>query len=109
MSSSSTEGANGRKPSRYLILRFSFFCISGFRASPRMLRPAQRARAKFHAALKPADDVSFGELCGDIGSELLEVVVVARFRIVLLQRTPNFVVGEFRPEIGATGGIAAGR
>ena len=38
MSSSSTDGANGRNPSRYLILRFSFFCISGFRASPRMLR-----------------------------------------------------------------------
>ena len=37
-SSSSTDGANGRNPSRNLTFRFSRFCISGLRGSPRMLR-----------------------------------------------------------------------
>ena len=38
MRSSSTEGAKGRKLSRYLILRFMIDCILGERASPTIER-----------------------------------------------------------------------
>ena len=99
MSSSRTEGANGRKPSRYLIFRFSFFCISGFLASPRMLRFPERPRAEFHPALKPAHDVAFRELRSNIRGQLLKVLVVVGLRVVSLQRAANFLVGEFRSQI----------
>ena len=59
--SASTEGANGRKPSRNLIFMLSVSRILGSRGSARMLRAAQRARPELHAPLEPADHVALGD------------------------------------------------
>ena len=42
-------------------------CESASRASPRS--PARRARAEFHAALQPADDLAVGNVSGDAIAE----------------------------------------
>ncbi len=66
---------------------------------------AQCARAKFHTALKPADDVSFGEFCSDVRCELLEIVIVACFGVMLFERPRYLFVGEFRSQIRSLHGV----
>ena len=66
---------------------------------------AQCARAKFHTALKPADDVSFGEFCSDVGCELLEIVIVARFGVMFFERPGNLFVGEFWSQVRSLHGV----
>src|SRR6516162_8464853 len=53
-SSRKTEGANGRKLSRYLTLRFSIFCMVGERGSPRIERfPSARGRNSMRPCIQP--------------------------------------------------------
>ena len=68
--SSSTEGANGRNDSRRLILALRMRLHVGAARIADDRAVAERARAPFHAALKPADDLAVGDRRGRAPAQL---------------------------------------
>ena len=59
-------GANGRKLSLNLILRFIAACMAGERGSPRDALAREGPGAEFHPALEPTDDFTVGQESGDM-------------------------------------------
>ncbi len=105
-SSSSTDGANGRNPSRNFTFRLSRFCISGLRASPRMLRlPSARGPNSMRPWNHPPTWPAARRAATSAASASRSPARVARAR-ERANRPLGVEVRELRPEVAARHRVA---
>ena len=98
--SCSTAGANGRKLSRNLTLRFMTDCMRWSRGVAEEAPRAERARSELHAVLKPSDHPAVSQFVHDRVAHRVVVGQVLRGRTGLLDEGTDRFVGVGRPQPG---------